>query len=562
LLYTFSMNYRHLALVTTALAIPTLVLAQVELDFSDSSNRYSDAPFSTEEAAGISLLTHMNVLQGNPDGTFAPKRPLNRAEFTKIAYGVFGAESKAQAKRCFPDVQKVDWFSSYVCWAKEMGAVKGYPDGYFHPERTVNYAEALKIMMSLAKKNLGPARPGDQWYTPYIRSAVAMNAGLPKKPAPGTVLTRGEAARVAAAIYAEAQGQLNLYRSAENGETISSSSSSVSSSATSSSVMSGSGSSMSSSSSSSSSVASVAGPELPARSQFLLLGKRSRSIGAMKLFAEKEALLVRSVEVKLREKTISIDRLYMVAEDGTQMGEITLDHVFDQNDRTYRATFSSNLYRIPKSKEVQFAIEAKLRAGNGGGVSGQLVEIERIILMADGEDSSSQYNGNSTFLFPRHQTSYGHLTGVSNSLPATDGLTLGTDQLLGSFVFTGSGTESAPLRVSELTFQVSADPLVDALNWKLGTADSPSRISCSAATTTISCFGIPPEFGTLNNGTRTLRLYADVNLRQGSGKPFIQVSLNQPGTFDEVGAIRWNDGANTFSWTELTSPVAKGTKFE
>lgn len=556
------MTKYSLSLLAISVALPATALAQTQLDFSDVSKRYTDAPFTTEEAAGISLLTNLGVTQGNPDGTFAPNRSLNRAEFTKIAYGLFNKGATAEAKRCFPDVQKIDWFSSYVCWAKEMGAVQGYPDGYFHPERSVNYVEALKILMNLAKKDVGTPGASDQWYTPYLRAAMALNAGIPESPIPGKVLTRGEAARAAAAIYSDLVNQLDEYRATEEGTPLSSSSSSSSSVSSSSSSMSSSSVSSSSSvvSSSSSSVSSSASsvPVLPAKSQFLVLGKRSQSIGAMKLFADKEALLLTNVELKLRNRIVSVDRLYLVAEDGTQIGEINLDHFFDDTDRTYRGSFTANPYRIPKAKEVQFALEAQIKPGTSGGVSGQLLEIERLTLTANGEDSSSQYNGTSSFTFPKHQTSYGHLTKVTSALAATEGLTLGTDQQVGSFVFEGTSVESAPLRISELVFQVSADPLVDAGNWKLGTADSPSRITCSASTNTVSCLGIPPEFGTLSNGTKTLRLYADINLRQGSGRPFLQVSLNQPGDFDTTGSIRWNDGANTFSWTELPSPVVKG----
>lgn len=559
-----SMHKRLLSISLLATALPTMAWAGT-LDFSDVSRRYTDAPFSTEEAAGISLLSNFGVIQGNPDGTFAAKRTLNRAEFTKIAYGLFGQDAVIEPRRCFPDVQKIDWFSQYVCWAKSAGAVQGYPDGFFHPERAVNYAEALKILVNLSGTELETTDPNDQWYAPYIRFAMTLNAGIPDSPLPGRAITRGEAARIAAAIFSHDVGELEDYRAAEAGRPLvtSSSSSSVSSSVSSSSSSSVSSSVSSSSVSSSVSSSSVsAGPELPAQSQFLLLGKRSRSIGAMKLFAEKEAILLKSVEVKLRNKILSIDRLYLVAEDGTQIGEIALDHSSDNTDKTFRATFNTNPYRIPKGKEVQFAVEAMLRPANGGGVSGQIVEIERISLSANGEDSNLSYNGTTSFQFPRHQTTFGRLTSIRNALPETDGLSIGNDQQLGSFVFEGMTVESTPLRLTELTFSVAADPLIDATNWKLGTPDSPARLACSTSPNIVSCTGLPPEFGTLVNGTKTVRLYADISLREGPGRPFIQVSLNQAGTFDQVGAVRWTDGANSFSWTELKSPLAKGTKFE
>ena len=69
-------------LIAALVIIPGIALA---LDFSDATARYKDAPFPKAETAGISLLTNAGALQGNPDGTFAPRRTLNRAEFLKIA---------------------------------------------------------------------------------------------------------------------------------------------------------------------------------------------------------------------------------------------------------------------------------------------------------------------------------------------------------------------------------------------------------------------------------------------------------------------------------------------
>jgi hypothetical protein len=135
---------RILSIIAILLA-PATALA---LDFTNVSTRYADAPFPKPEAAAISLLTNIGAVSGNPDGTFQPGRPVNRAEFLKIILlsntSIF--VSPSDAATCFPDVRSTDWFSSYVCLAKRRTMVGGYPDGLFHPERQVNYAEALKML--------------------------------------------------------------------------------------------------------------------------------------------------------------------------------------------------------------------------------------------------------------------------------------------------------------------------------------------------------------------------------------------------------------------------------
>jgi hypothetical protein len=133
------------SLFSAAVFIPVTAFA---LNYSNSTLMYTDAPFAPAEGAAISVLTNLKAVQGNPDGTFRPERTLNRAEFLKIVLASTPhiRVSTSDAANCFPDVRQSDWFSSYVCLAQKRGVVAGYPDGFFRPENPVNYAEALKML--------------------------------------------------------------------------------------------------------------------------------------------------------------------------------------------------------------------------------------------------------------------------------------------------------------------------------------------------------------------------------------------------------------------------------
>ena len=189
-------------LIALTLLVPFAAFA---LDYSDRSEDYFDAPFKTSEAAGISLLTNLGVVEGYPDGRFRPNRNLNRAEFLKIAYLSAPEKSIGQPNhKCFPDVQLDAWFSMYVCQAKEDAVVQGYPDGFFHPERNVNYAEGVKILVELYGYSvLMPfyeegAVP--QWFDPYFYEAEHKNVLLTQDVSPGEFLTRSQMARLAAPL--------------------------------------------------------------------------------------------------------------------------------------------------------------------------------------------------------------------------------------------------------------------------------------------------------------------------------------------------------------------------
>lgn len=50
----------------------------------------------------------------------------------------------------FNDVASGEWFAQNVQWASSLGLVDGYPDGSFQPNRPLTRAEVIKIIKSLA----------------------------------------------------------------------------------------------------------------------------------------------------------------------------------------------------------------------------------------------------------------------------------------------------------------------------------------------------------------------------------------------------------------------------
>jgi len=96
----------------------------------------------------ISYLYEKGIVGGYDDGTFKPDKTLNRAELLKILIGGTGAKpSLDDYHDCYPDVKK-EWFAPYVCYATDKRWVEGYPDGTFKPEKTVIKAEAIKMLVN------------------------------------------------------------------------------------------------------------------------------------------------------------------------------------------------------------------------------------------------------------------------------------------------------------------------------------------------------------------------------------------------------------------------------
>lgn len=155
----------------------------------------------------IRYLGDNEIVQGYPDGAYRADNSVNRAEFTKIIVGAaLGNEPASYAANCFPDVKSSDWFSSYVCYAKENGIISGYPDGYFRPANNINLAEAAKILVNTLDVT-EPDIESEVWYRVYIE-ALQNNSYIPSSlKVLDQLVNRGEMAEMTWRIMENIQSQ-------------------------------------------------------------------------------------------------------------------------------------------------------------------------------------------------------------------------------------------------------------------------------------------------------------------------------------------------------------------
>ncbi len=197
-------------ILLTVFTIIILLFSQIYINFAEEvSNKngaiFSDIDLSHKNFSAIQFLKNIEIIKGYPDGTFKPKNPVVRAEIAKILVeakmmlkngkftigekgGIFIQNDVSQEitlgnyKNCFSDVTN-QWFAPYVCYAKELGWINGYPDGTFKPENEVAKVEAVKMIININGLNVN--EPGkikiyedtkvDVWYNDYLQSAFQIN---------------------------------------------------------------------------------------------------------------------------------------------------------------------------------------------------------------------------------------------------------------------------------------------------------------------------------------------------------------------------------------------------
>ncbi len=533
---------------------------------------YTDVHPGSPVSAGINLLTHEGVVQGYGNGFFGSSRQINRAEFLKMAIVALGHhpdESRhpeldapsigaAGDPYCFPDVRIGDWFSPPVCFAFTKGVVRGNPDGLFHPERTVNYAEALKMMTLLFGYDIKAVQSAD-WAEPYYEAAAEKQVDLPMTIRFDTPLTRALAARLVAAFLAESTGQLTALRNAEAGQylpqTSSASSSSVSSS-------------LSSSTSSSSSSNPISLFTLPPVSHFLVLGSPSDAIAAITLRSSGEISRISSAEVKLFNDISSIDTLELVrADTGNSVAILRRRTTTSPADykQTYEVQFSLDQQpTIPADTDVPLVLRANIRGFDTNGSSDQLLQVRILSVTIHGNTSNQTTNIPALAPFPKHQTAFGRITQVSRLSPATAPISSGTGMLVSSFTVSGSVLPGKTLAVENMLFSLQRSGPFTVQNWSIGQAGSSLSVPCSVSQdgAQLSCanlgsIGVLPRSSPL-----TLEIRANLWVPTGSTGNSMEIDLSDAGTPETSGSIQWTDQSGHFKWIEGASPIAKGTKWQ
>ncbi len=144
-----------------------------------SDGTFTDVTTDHPYAAAIKWAVEEGLVEGYDDGSFKPDAPVQRAEFLKIAlaakkevdFGTYNILNPEELDE-FSDVDfSTAWYAPYIHYALAQHMVEGYANGTFGPGKTVNNAEALKLLYRINRiPTVDPM--GTQWYARYAEHAL------------------------------------------------------------------------------------------------------------------------------------------------------------------------------------------------------------------------------------------------------------------------------------------------------------------------------------------------------------------------------------------------------
>lgn len=122
------------------------LVGESETIHAEKGDVFSDIKPSHRNFQAIKFLKENKIISGYADGSFKPQKTVNRAEALKMLMLAFDIKNTDVKAVSFKDVNNKDWYASFLATALQKGIVAGYADGTFKPDKTVNRAEYLKIL--------------------------------------------------------------------------------------------------------------------------------------------------------------------------------------------------------------------------------------------------------------------------------------------------------------------------------------------------------------------------------------------------------------------------------
>ena len=186
------------------------VLAESSRDQQDNLmaiNQFNDIQ-NHWARANIEKLVGLKILNGYSDGSFQPDKNISRAEFATVIARAMNYNLSQDIDLEFTDKDSIPtWAQPYIDAAVKAGIIKGYQDGSFRADASINRAEMAVMVMralrinhdsSLSLSFTDKAEIPD-WAAQYISEAVKQGiiTGNPdNRFLPGNTATRAEAATV------------------------------------------------------------------------------------------------------------------------------------------------------------------------------------------------------------------------------------------------------------------------------------------------------------------------------------------------------------------------------
>ena len=151
------------------------------------------APASGRDSEQAIALSALEIMSGDANGNLNLGAPVTRAQFAKMvamASPVGKTLGDTALVSPYYDVPSTHWSASYVAAVRDMGVMRGYLDGLFHPNANIKLEEGVTVVLRLlgyTDADIKGAYPVGQL---NLASTLGLDEGVSAKR--GENMTRGD----------------------------------------------------------------------------------------------------------------------------------------------------------------------------------------------------------------------------------------------------------------------------------------------------------------------------------------------------------------------------------
>jgi hypothetical protein len=146
--------------ITRAEFLTVLINSRPDIEFTNENVKsFIDVKEGEWYKEIVDKASSIGILSGYPDGSFKPNNPITRAEITALImkFNNWSEKDIDYESKLFSDVKEGEWHFIPIMVCRSKKIVNGYPDGTFAPQRFALRGEAFALLANYVKNYLHSA---------------------------------------------------------------------------------------------------------------------------------------------------------------------------------------------------------------------------------------------------------------------------------------------------------------------------------------------------------------------------------------------------------------------
>lgn len=119
-----------------------------------TQNNFSDVSDELWYNEAVSSMAKGGYIKGYPDGSFGGDKTITRAELLTMLVRFVDIDDIDKSKCNFNDVPQDFWFYHYISAAVSLKWIEGYPDGSFKPDKPITRAESITVINRVLNRGI------------------------------------------------------------------------------------------------------------------------------------------------------------------------------------------------------------------------------------------------------------------------------------------------------------------------------------------------------------------------------------------------------------------------